>query len=154
MLQLFFVLPLFFSALDYSLSRDEEAVVWWVVAFTCLFQSLHSISSRAVSWLLKFLGTLFLFFGQYSDEVSRIAKAFPATLHRRSNFLRKKLSLPAVRNYVVCSSCHSLFKFEHCLERRHLQIVIKPCSCCIQDRRKKEVPLLKQIVTSKGNRKY
>lgn len=50
-----------------DVSQDEEAVVWWIVAFTCIFQTLHSLSSRAVSWVLNFLGSLLSFCGQFSN---------------------------------------------------------------------------------------
>jgi len=46
-----------------DVSQDEEAVIWWIVAFTCIFQTLHSLSSRAVSWALNFLGSLLSFCG-------------------------------------------------------------------------------------------
>ena len=41
---------------DAYLTQDQHAVIWWVVAFSCIFQTLHSVSSRGVAWLLKFLG--------------------------------------------------------------------------------------------------
>lgn len=47
---------------DTQLNAEEQAVVWWIVAFTCIFQTLHSLPSRAVGWLLQFLGVLLVFF--------------------------------------------------------------------------------------------
>ena len=40
-----------------SLNKDEKSVIWWVVAFTCVFETLHSLSSRATTGLLHFLST-------------------------------------------------------------------------------------------------
>ena len=43
------------------------------------------------------------------------------------------------------------YKYEHCLEIRGAQTQIKPCPHCLQ--KNKIVPLLKEIVTSTGNKK-
>lgn len=72
---------------DEGLSKDERSLIWWVVAFTCVFETLHTLSSRAVAWLLHFLSSLFFFLGQYSNEIANIAHAFPSTLHQRSNYM-------------------------------------------------------------------
>lgn len=37
-----------------GLDSEQASVVWWVVTFMCTLQSLHSLSLRAVEWLLKF----------------------------------------------------------------------------------------------------
>lgn len=138
---------------DEPLSKDQEAVIWWVVAFSCLFQTLHSLSSRAVMWLLKFLGTLFAFFGLYSDEIAGIALAFPSTLHQRNQYLKERLSVASVCHYVVCPVCLNLSKYEHCLEKRGYRMLVKSCCVC-QRNAKRSVPLLKAVVTSSGSRKY
>ena len=138
---------------DQDLNGDQQAVIWWVVAFSCVFQTLHSLSSRAVSWLLKFLGTLLAFLGLYSTEIAGIALAFPSTLHKRSKFLEKILPVVSICHYVVCPSCLNLSKYEHCLENRGNHILIKSCGQCEREA-KKNVQLLKAIVTSSGSRKY
>ena len=103
---------------DDVLNKEEDAVIWWIVAFTCIFQTLHSLSSTAVSWLLKFLGCLLAFFGRYSEKISKISSAFPSTLYKRSQYLRKTLVVPSVCNFIVCPVCLSLFRFEDCFEQR------------------------------------
>lgn len=137
---------------DGILSPDDHDIIWWVVAFTCLFQTLHSLSSRAVSWLLKFLSILFFFFGTYSEQAARIACEFPSTLYQRTQYLKNKLSVPSTCNYVVCPNCLSLFKYKHCLEKRANRMLIRSCNEC--DQKKKHSPLLKEIITSTGSRKY
>ena len=69
-----------FGLVEDHAREDDKAIVLWVVAFTCTFQTLHSLSSRAVSWLLMFLGAMLTLFGQWSDKIARIALAFPSTL--------------------------------------------------------------------------
>lgn len=52
--------PLPESALSEGSVEDAECavIVRWIVVFTCVFQTLHSISLRAMQWLLAFLSTL------------------------------------------------------------------------------------------------
>ncbi len=135
-----------------NLSRDEQAVVWWVVVFTCVFQTLHSLSSRAVTWLLQFLSSLFIILGRYSKEIANIAHGFPTTLYQRTQYLRGKLAVPSVRRFVVCPKCLSLYNYDDCLEKRGTQTIIKCCNECELSR--KHIPLLRKVVTSTGSTKY
>ena len=57
---------------DDSLTPGEQSVVWWVVAFTCLFETLHTVSSRAIAWLLRFFGVLLACLGNYSRDIANI----------------------------------------------------------------------------------
>ena len=135
-----------------GLNQDERSVIWWVVVFTCVFETLHSVSSRAMAWLLHLLGSLFCFLSQYSKNIANIAHAFPSTLHQRSQYINEKLSLPSLRRYVVCQACLSLNAYDDCLERRGSRVLVKSCPQC--QRESKIVPLLKQVVTGTGNKKY
>jgi len=98
-----------------SLTPDEQAVVWWIVVFTCVFQTLHSLSSRAVAWLLQFLGSFFVFLGRHSKVIANIAYVFPSILYQRTQYLKQKLVLPSVHRYVVCPTCLSLYNYKQCL---------------------------------------
>ena len=40
----------------------SEPLIWWIVAFVSIFQTLHSISDRAISWLLHFIGSIVAYF--------------------------------------------------------------------------------------------
>ena len=144
--------PEWCDASEEILNPDEQAVVWWVVAFTCVFQTLHSLSSRAIIWLLQFLGTLFVVFGRYSKVVAKIAHVFPSTLYKRNQYLKEKLVLPCVHQFVVCPTCFSLYNYEQCLTKRGTRLLIKICSECELSR--KHVPLLKEVITSTGSTKY
>ena len=117
-----------------------------------MFETLHTVSSRAIAWLLRFFGVLLMFLGHYSTEVANIARAFPSTLHRRSQYLCDKVSPPSVTQYVVCPTCLSLYIYDRCLQRRGAQMSIKSCTECGVAR--KHIPLLREIVTSKGSKKY
>lgn len=130
---------------------DEQAVVWWIIAFTCVFETLHSLSARAIAWLLSLLGCLLTFLSRYSDKIANIAHAFPSTIYKRSQYLKERINIPSVCNYVVCLNCLSLYKYDDCLQKRGARTVIKECTECAPSLKQ---PLLKEIVTSNGNRKY
>ena len=38
---------------DENRNEDHEAFIWWVISFSCVFQTLHSISSRAIGCYLE-----------------------------------------------------------------------------------------------------
>lgn len=63
---------------------ETDAVVWWVVAFTCVFQTLHSLSSSATQWLLKFFAVLLAYLGRHSEMTAKIARALPSSLYLRN----------------------------------------------------------------------
>ena len=135
-----------------DLTRDERSVIWLVVVFTCLLETMHSLPSQAIVWLLHFLGSLFTFLSQYSNNIANIAHAFPSTLHRRTSYISKNLSLPSVRRYVVCQACLSLHSYSACLERRGSLTQVKDCPEC--EKKKKTVPLLREVMTRTGNKNY
>ena len=135
-----------------DVEADVEAVVWWVVVFTCVFQTLHSLSSRALSWLLLFLYTLLNFLGRFSEKAASIARAFPSTMFLRAKYLTDKLSIPSVHHYVVCTTCLTLYDYCDCSEKRGSRSIILSCKECARSR--KCVPLLKEVMTSGGKRKF
>jgi len=134
-----------------GLDSEQAAVVWWVVVFTCTLQSLHSLSLRAVEWLLKFLVVLLTFLGRYSGKITEIARAVPSTLFLRTKYIREKVSIPPIFRKVACL-CHSLYKYEDCIEKRGTRMIVKYCAEC--GTRHRRTPLLLSIVTHNGTTKY
>ena len=137
-----------------DLQEDHKAFIWWIVVFSCVYQTLHSLSSRAIEWLLLFLGSLLSVLGRFSNEISKIAVAFPSTSYKREKYLKHKLLISSVLHYVVCPSCLSIYKHENCLEHFATRINIKLCNECLNSRKHLRVPLLKQVITRKGNKKF
>ena len=135
-----------------GLDSEQASVVWWVVTFTCTLQSLHSLSLRAVEWLLKFFVVLLTFLGRYSSKISDIARAIPSTLFLRTKYIREKVSIPPIFQKVACRNCHSLYKYEDCIEKRGTITLVKSCIEC--GMRRKRTPLLKAIVTCSGTTRY
>ncbi len=85
-------------------------------------------------------------------QISEIAKVFPSTLYLRGNHLSDKTSTIPIVHKVVCSNCHSLFNYRDCTERRGTKTVIRNCAEC--GTRRKQTPLLKSIITSRGTTKF
>ena len=123
--------------------------MWWLVTFTCIIQSLHSLPMRAVEFLLKFLGALLSYLGRYSRSIADIAGAFPRTLHTRAQYLRDKICVPPIIRRVVCTECHTLYKFTDCFDQCRGHMLVKQCAEC-----KKHATLLKEISTSTGNKRF
>ena len=76
-----------------SPDREHEPLVWWIVAFVSIFQTLDSISDQAIEWLVKFIGVLLHFLVCYSPRLQRVAGAFPNTLYLRDKFIRGSTDL-------------------------------------------------------------
>lgn len=130
-------------------SADNQAVVWWLVAFTCIFQTLHGLSLRATSWLLFLLESLLTFLGRYSTDIANIARTFPSTLHKRKQYLLGIISAPSINRHVVCTNCLSLYRYDDCLEMQGTQLCSKICIECMSSAK-----LLKPVITSSGSRKF
>ncbi len=126
------------------LTTDEQGVLWGLVLFTCMFQTLHRISLKATTWLLKLLSSLLVLLGKYSPRIARIAQAFPATIYKRTKFVEEELQLPSVKQYVVCKQCLNLFDYCNSFEKHGSRFVIKLCVC--QSRQ----PLLKRVISSQN----
>ena len=138
------------SALEsHQLDDAQENTVWWLVAFTCIIQSLHSLPVRSVEFLLNFLGALLSYLGRYSRSISVIAGAFPRTLHTRAQYLQDKLFVPPIIRRVVCTQCHALYKFADCFDHCRGHMLVKKCIEC-----KQHASLLKEVSTSTGNKRF
>ena len=124
------------------------------MAFTAIFETLHTIPTRAVIWLLKFLWCLFTVLGQYSDKISAIAKNFPSTIYKRAQYLKKTLAIPSVRHMVVCPHCYSIFEFEECTDKCGSRTTVRDCPECYKRAHGKRNPLLKQIVSQQGRKRF
>ena len=122
-----------------------------MVVFTCVFQTLHSIPSRAVQWLLQFLYCLLTVLGRYSPKIANIARGFPRSIFLRAQYVKDHALVPTAHNMVVCPACHSLYHFEDCIEKRGSRIYI--CFCCECQSSGKSTPLLRQVITSQGSQK-
>ena len=133
---------------------EQRAITWWLVAFTCVFQTLHALPSRAIQWLIIFISALLTVFSRYSPRIVQIAHDFPTSLYQRSKFLEQKLLVGPIHTYIVCCVCHHLYDFKECMEKRGSNVAIRCCNHCQLVPRRKQVPLLKQVVSTSGNTRY
>lgn len=108
-----------------------------------LFQSLHFIPDRAVSWLIKFLYYLLKYCGRFSPRITQISEALPRSLYLRDKYIGDSKS---VCRYVVCPACHSLYSYDQCVQKTGTQTSSKTCSS-----QNCKCKLLKEVVSISGN---
>ena len=78
-----------FSTPNASPAKAEtDPLVWWIVAFVSVFQTLHCISDRGIAWLLKFLAVLLHYCGNLSPRLLRVSQALPSSIYLRDEFVQ------------------------------------------------------------------
>ena len=60
--------PLFADSPPRHDEKDVKSVVWWIVLFVSVFQTLHFIPEKAISWLIRFLCVLLKYLAQFSPK--------------------------------------------------------------------------------------
>ena len=106
---------------------DNKPLVWWIVFFVLIFQTLHCISDH-IDWLLKFVHILLQFVARYSPKLQGAAAAFPISLHLQDKFVKGCIYITSVERYASCATCHSVYKFNDCFVKRGTWLVTKWCS--------------------------
>ena len=132
-------------------NKKVEAVIWWIVTFISLFETLHFIPERAVLWLMKFIRVMLKYCGQFSPHIAEVAEKLPQSSYMRDKYLEG--SKITTMQYVVCSKCHSMYSFEQCIQKHGSQLSSKSCSYKHFSKLCNAV-LLKQVVTSSGSSKF
>ena len=93
-------------------------VLFGMAVFLNFFQLVFHISERALSTLLAFLRTLVIYFAFSSDEKSvlkPLAQAIPHSLYSIRKISSMYSSQSCIREYVVCSKCHTLYSPTQCV---------------------------------------
>ena len=124
--------------------------MWWILTFVSLFQTLHFIPEKAISWLIRFLSFLMKFMGKYSPRIMQIAEALPRSTYQKNKFLNDDSK--SVCRYVVCCACHSTFLYEQCLEKVGSRRISRRCPKTLFSRRCNNL-LLKNVVSNSGHGK-
>ena len=115
-----------------------------------LFQTLTSISEKAIAWLLLFLHALLKYCGKFSNQIQQIATALPHSPYLRDKYL--SYDLASISKHVVCPSCHSLYSYDECLLKTGSRVSSKQCSHVSYGKRCNAY-LLKEVVSISGNSK-
>ena len=94
-----------------------------------LWQSLYRVSNSALNVLLKFLSAFIPAFGSVftSDSLRQLSSELPHTTTAAYKLLWK-VNKDDFVEFVVCSSCHSLYSYEDCYITRHGQKESKACT--------------------------
>lgn len=95
-----------------KLAFEEEARVWWIVLFTCVFQTLYKVPARAMEWLLKFFGVVTYFLGKFADLVKWIASQLPNINYLRAKYLQEQIVQAEINYNVLCPKCHQLHNID------------------------------------------
>ena len=136
------------------LDEEDEALIWWTIGFIAALESVYSLPSKAIGWILSFVSVLFHFGGLYCHRLRQIADVFPKTLYQKNRLIEKKIHQSSFVKYVVCRKCHFLYKPNECLEKRGGQTVIKTCKNTNVSSTLCRNQLLRTVITSDGKHKY
>ena len=133
-----------------ELNPEQTSLIWWIMLFVSLFQTLHVIPQRAIGWLLCFFAALLQYLGKYSDFIQKVSAAFPSSVYLMDKYMGKDDSLNTFHKFVACPKCHSLYKYEETFVKRGSQYVIKTCHSMQKSHRVCGMPLLKRVVSRSG----
>ena len=82
-------------------SSGETALVYWLLLFILRLEGRHYLPEVALKSLLKFLYTVFVIIGHYSDFVARMADIFPTSLYQLHKYFGINEDF---RRFVVCKN--------------------------------------------------
>ena len=125
----------------------------WIITLLSVFQTRFFLTNRALNWLLRFLSVLLGFLGRYSPRIAELAIKLPKGIHQYEASLSKIIQGGTFERRAVCPSCSSLYDFDECIRKVGSQTYVNHClfkpfkKAC-------KTPLMKEIVSSCGNRKF
>ena len=111
--------------------------------FVGLCQVLHSITDRAITWLIRFLSALLKCLSQ-CDRIQRIYSLFPSSFYCFKQNLAKRCGSNNITKYIVCPKCETLYTFDESFETRGHTHTAKTCTHCE----------LGHVVKSSSGKKY
>ena len=100
------------------LGSSEKALVMLMVIVILRLQLKHYIPEAAIECLLKFLHSLFVLIGKFSDIGSSIAQHMPKSVYSLKKFAG---ITDHFEKLVVCSKCNSVYKMNDCVQKTSLQ---------------------------------
>ncbi len=134
---------------DSSAEKEAHIVIRWVFMLMSIFQSRFFITGRAMTWLVKFIGILLTFLGNYSPKIATIALQYSRKMRELNKnieddcqFMRK----------AVCIKCDSVYNFDECLDKVGSLVQPKICAYKLFNKQCSSL-LMKEIVTCNGNRR-
>ncbi len=94
---------------------QSSVLVNWILIFVQFIRFKYGISDAITSLLLKFLKTLFIVLGAFSDICKGIGDSLPGTLHLlrsgrkllKNHILCYVVSMPAVLSYIFTQSVYN-----------------------------------------------
>lgn len=107
-------------------TNTQSVILQWILMGLFHLWSVFRIPDTAVAFLITFLKRLFQVISWSNTWFEEIATDFPSSLYS----LKKELNLLSdnFSKYVVCPKCHSIYKFEDCVNSVGGRNVSKRCS--------------------------
>ena len=98
-------------------STPAHAVVHLLLLFITMWQAMFKVSKAGINSLLRFFKHFFKLLGNAlkADQIAQVGDMIPLsikTLYKSLNIQDDFIC------YVVCPSCHSVYQFDDCIERR------------------------------------
>ena len=137
------------------LNESKLKILRFIVTFLLSWQAIFRIPNVAVNLLFKFVSIVLFKLSDLTqfNELVEIANAFPDTLSKALNF--QSISRDDFERLIVCSVCHSTYKYDQCLSKDPLRTNISVCSYVQFPRHPQQrmrlpcgSPLLKTVKTS------
>ena len=94
-------------------NMQTPIIVCWLLLFIYQLQIKHFIPDAAIDTLLKFLYTMFILFGTFSDKLKNMSGFMPRTIHS----FRRNFGASHFKRLVVCSKCNLVRSTDKCIER-------------------------------------
>ena len=141
---------------------QASSLIRWFVVFICLWQSVFTVSETAVGMLLQFFATFFQLLASLTSIplLIAIAAGIPSSLYLLKKYVESDAD--CFIKYIVCPSCFSIYKLEHCFfENEFGEKLPKKCSHIqypMHPQRNRRLPcstpLLTKVHMSGGKVKY
>ena len=84
------------------------------------------VTENSFNSLLRVLGYFFKLLGKFVPSLASFSKMFPWSVHKLEKLFGH--SGDAFEKYVVCSVCHSIYKYDECIDTVGSQKIPKTCS--------------------------
>lgn len=140
------------------LTSSHYSLLWNLLYFILLWQSIYRISNAAVGTLFKFLKSFLQMFVKVfvttPESSQEFCRHIPINVKAAQHILWNTTK-DAFISYVVCPKCYSLYEYNDCIHRNESKRCINipfPNHPYVQRRNKCGNLLLKKVKTGKGSK--
>ena len=108
--------------------HQTRSLVYWILYFLLIWQSMCHVSDNGLTYLLQFIFQLFKAMNIYiPDEIlTELIMVFPTSLYMLRQFLA--MDRDDFTKFVVCPHCCKCYNYYECLNEVNGQVVGKRCT--------------------------